>query len=371
MKCFTPFVILLSAALLLCATAPAADRPNVILIITDDQGYGDIASHGNPVIRTPHTDRLRAEAVRFTDFHVAPMCSPTRGQLLTGRDAMKNGCTAVCQGRSLMRNELPTMPDFFAAAGYATGHFGKWHLGDSYPHRPQDRGFQYTLHHRAWGITSLADYWGNDYFDPVLNRNGVDTIFKGYCTDIFFNEAMKWIERQQSAGKPFFAYIPTNTPHVPDTVKESDAAPYREIGEHAGKPVHAEFYGQIANIDQNLGKLEAFLKDNNLRDNTILIYMADNGTRSTPAKNLFNAGMRGKKTEVYEGGHRVPCFIRWPEGDLRHGADIDDLTEVQDLLPTLAELCGFGAGETVLDGVSLAGLMRGTQKKLADRKLVV
>lgn len=374
MKTYRPIVFTLVLIGLIGMRAQqthGADRPNVIIVLTDDQGYGDVASHGNPVIKTPNIDRLRAESVRLTDFHVAPMCSPTRGQLLTGRDAMKNGCTAVCQGRSMMREDLPTLPDFFAKAGYVTGHFGKWHLGDSYPHRPQDRGFGHTLHHRAWGITSLADYWKNDYFNPVLNINGEDKRYEGYSTDIFFDQAIKWIDKQQAANEPFFAYIPTNTPHVPDTVKESDAAPYRAIGSYQGKKVHAEFYGQISNIDQNMAKLEQFLKAKGLRDNTILIYMADNGTRSKLAQQIYNAGMRGKKTEVYEGGHRVLCYTRWPNGGLRHGADINQLTEVQDLLPTLAEFCDVDTGTTELDGVSLAGLMRGTQKKLADRKLVV
>ena len=183
-----------------------AERPNVILIITDDQGYGDVSAHGSPVLKTPHLDRFREQSVSFTDFHVAPMCSPTRGQLMTGLDAMRNGSTAVCQGRSMMRADLPTMANFFSVSGYATGHFGKWHLGDSYPHRPQDRGFQETIHHRAWGITSLADHWENQtdaYFDPVLSHNGVDKRYEGYCTDIFFGETMQWIDHQAGLGPTF------------------------------------------------------------------------------------------------------------------------------------------------------------------------
>ncbi|MDH3583508.1 MAG: arylsulfatase, partial [Phycisphaerae bacterium] len=362
------------AFLSLClAAAPplslAAARPNVILIMTDDQGYGDLSCHGNPVLKTPHMDRLHAQSVRFTDFHVAPMCSPTRGQLMTGRDAMKNGCTAVCQGRSMMRADVPTMANFFADSGYATGHFGKWHLGDSYPHRPQDRGFQETLHHRAWGITSLADYWNNSYFDPVLSRNGVDKKFKGYCTDIFFDQAMRWIDQGVEDGKPFFLYLPTNTPHVPNVVTEKYSKPYR--GRHEGKPIPDTFYGMIANIDENLGRLENFLQEKNLRDNTILLFLTDNGTQSSGAQKLFNAGMRDKKTSVFEGGHRVPCFIRWPAGKLKHGRNVDELTHIQDLLPTLIDLCGLKADDPDFDGTSLAGLLRGTTTQLPDRKLVV
>lgn len=350
--------------------ALANDKPNVIVIITDDQGYGDVSAHGNPVLRTPNIDRLHDQSARFTDFHVSPMCSPTRGQLMTGIDAMKNGCTAVCQGRSMMRRELPTMANFFADSGYATGHFGKWHLGDSYPHRPQDRGFHETLHHRAWGITSLADYWGNTYFDPVLSHNGTDRKYAGYCTDIFFDEAKRWMERQSREGKPFFCYLATNTPHGPDVCADVYSDPY--VGTLDGKPMPSKFYGMIANLDENVGKLHAFLREEGLHENTIVIYMADNGTQSQQAAEVFNAGMRGKKTSVYEGGHRVPLFVRWPAGGLPPDRDIDALTQVQDLLPTLIDLCGLENGPGAkFDGTSLAGLLKGSASELPDRKLVV
>ncbi len=379
----------LCASLVACSIATAADKPNVILIMADDQGYGDLSCHGNPVLKTPNMDRLYAESVRMTDFHVAPMCSPTRGQLMTGRDAMKNGCTAVCQGRSMTRANIPTMADFFAGSGYDTGHFGKWHMGDSYPHRPQDRGFHETLHHRAWGITSLADYWGNTYFDPVLNHNGVDKKIEGYCTDIFFDHAMQWIDRKAKSDedKPFFVYLPTNTPHVPNVCEDKYSDPY--VGKYQGKNIPAKFFGMIANLDENLGRLEEFLKARGLRDNTLLIYMSDNGTQSNEAKELFNAGMRDKKTSVFEGGHRVPCFVRWPSGKLNHGSDLDELTQVQDLLPTLIDLCGLdvvdeatsphlpvkdglvASSTTKFDGTNLAGLLKGTTNDLPDRKLAI
>jgi arylsulfatase A-like enzyme len=344
--------------------------PNVILIVTDDQGYGDMSAHGNPVLKTPNMDRLRTESVRLTDFHVAPMCSPTRGQLMTGMDAMRNGCTAVCQGRSMPREDIPMMANYFEDAGYTTGHFGKWHLGDSYPFRPQDRGFQETIHHRAWGITSLADYWENTYFDPVLEHNGVDKKFEGYCTDIFFDESMKWIEEQKGSDKPFFLYLPTNTPHVPNVCPEEFSAPYTGRS-HEGHPVPDTFYGMIANLDENIGKLEAFLEAKGLRENTILIFMSDNGTQSKQAQALYNAGMRDKKTSVYEGGHRVHCFVRWLDGKLQHGTDIDALTQVQDLLPTLIDFCDLKKPKLPLDGTSLAGVLKGSAESLPDRKLVI
>jgi arylsulfatase A-like enzyme/sucrose-6-phosphate hydrolase SacC (GH32 family) len=362
------WVVSLGCGLSVRATLAAESKPNVILIMTDDQGYGDVSAHGNPVLKTPELDKLWKQSVRFTDFHVAPKCTPTRGQLLTGVDAMRNGATRVCQGRSMVRAEFRMMPEFFVDAGYATGLFGKWHLGDSYPHRPRFRGFQEVVSFRAWGITSLADYWMNTYFDPVLMHNGVDKKYKGYCTDIFFREAMAWIKRCKAAGKPFFAYIPTNTPHVPNVVDDSYSTPY--VGKHGGKKIPDKFYGMIANIDENIGKLEAFLKAEGLRDNTILIFLSDNGTQSGSAKEIFNAGMRDRKGSVVDGGHRVPLFVRWIDGRLQHGNDIGELAVVQDLLPTLMDLCGLQGDRSGQDGVSLAGLLTGKTEKLPERTCV-
>ncbi|MBW8034695.1 MAG: arylsulfatase [Planctomycetes bacterium] len=343
-------------------------KPNVIIIMTDDQGYGDLQSHGNPLIKTPAMDELRRQSVRFTDFHVAPKCTPTRGQLLTGIDAMYNGATRVCQGRSMVRRDIKLMPEFFAEAGYSTGMFGKWHLGDSYPHRPRFRGFQEVVSFRAWGITSLADYWGNSYYNPTLFHNGVDKKYNGYCTDIFFSEAMKWMEKCQSEKKPFFLYIPTNTPHVPEIVPARYSKPYK--GVHKEIKVPDVFYGMITNIDENLGKLEQFLKEKGLRDNTILIFLSDNGTQNGRAQQIFNHGMRKRKGSVYEGGHRVPLFVRWIDGKLQHGKDIPEMTVVQDILPTLIELCDLKKSEKKINGVSLAGLVKGEKEKLKDRIVV-
>jgi arylsulfatase A-like enzyme len=344
------------------------EPPNVILIMTDDLGYGDISAHGSPVLKTPELDTLREQSVRFTDFHVAPKCTPTRGQLMTGIDAMRNGATRVCQGRSLPQPHLKMMPQYFADAGYATGMFGKWHLGDSYPYQPRFRGFQEVVSFRAWGITSLADYWGNDYFDPVLMHNGVDKKYEGYCTDIFFREAMNWIEHCAHKEKPFFVYLPTNTPHVPEQVANEYSQPY--AGKYKGKPIPGDFYGMIANIDENIGKLERFLKEKGLRDNTMLIFLSDNGTQNNDAMQLFNAGMRAKKGSVFDGGHRVPLFVRWVDGKLKHGTDISELTTVQDLLPTLMDLCALGGDRSAFNGTSLAGLLKGTTDAVPERMVV-
>ncbi|MBF0197205.1 MAG: arylsulfatase [Planctomycetes bacterium] len=357
-------IMLMSSAAMIFA----AETPNVILILTDDQGYGDMSGHGNPIIKTPAMDKLREEAVRLTDFHVAPKCTPTRASLMTGMDCMRTGATRVCQGRSMVYRDIKMMPGYFAESGYATGMFGKWHLGDAYPHRPRFRGFEEVLSFRAWGITSLADYWGNSYFDPVLMKNGVDTKYKGYITDIFFDEAMKWMGECAEKKKPFFVYIPTNTPHTPEVVAKEYSSPYK--GKYEGKEIPDIFYGMITNIDENLGKLEAFLKEKKLRDNTILIYLSDNGTQNLKAYKLYNSGMNGKKGMLEDGGHRVPLFVRWIDGKLEHGKDIGGLTTVQDLIPTLAELCGLKGDVSKLDGTSLASLLRGTEQEVKERIMV-
>jgi arylsulfatase A-like enzyme len=362
--------LLILALCFALSSAFAANRPNVILIMTDDQGYGDYSCHGNPLLKTPALDKLHAESIRLTDFHVAPMCTPTRGQLMTGMDAMRNGATAVCQGRSMMGNGIPLMPEYFAEAGYATGHFGKWHLGDSYPHRPQDLGFQETVHHMAWGITSLADHFGNSYWDPWLRHNGTEKQYKGYCTDIFFSEAMTWMKEQKEADKPFFIYLPTNTPHVPNWVDEEYSKPYADVGTYNGVEVPADFYGMIANIDENMGKLDAFLKKEGLKENTLLIYLNDNGSQSKAASEIYNAGMQGFKRGMLDGGHRVASFWRWPNG-LKSGKDLNDLTQVQDILPTLAEFCDLPKPSSDVNGTSLAKLFQGKQSKLDDRKIVI
>jgi len=317
-----PFVTLL---VLLCSTAavPAANaaeglagsRPNVILVLTDDQGYGDLSCHGNPVLKTPNLDRLYAESIRLTDFHVAPMCTPTRGELLSGVDCLRNGAMNVSSGRTPLRRELPTMADLFAEGGYVTGQFGKWHLGDNYPYRPQDRGFQESIWFPSSHIPSAADYWNNDYFDDVYRHNGRREPFQGYCTDVFFSEAVRWMRGCAERKEPFFCYVPLNAAHSPLFVPDKYREPYR------GQPRNvASFFGMIANIDENMGKLDVFLRECGLRENTILIFMTDNG--GTVGVNVFNAGMRGRKIDLYDGGHRVPCFLRWPAGKLRPAGDV-------------------------------------------------
>lgn len=341
-------------------------QPNVIFVLTDDQGYGDLSCLGNPALRTPCIDRIYEESVRLTDFHVAPVCTPTRGELMTGRDAMYNGATFVCMGRSLLRADLPTMADIFSAAGYHTGHFGKWHLGDNYPYRPQDRGFHETVYHPAWGITSAPDYFGNDYFDDHYRHNDEIEQYDGYCTDVWFDEAIDWMRGCHRRQEPFFTYIAPNAPHGPLWVPDQYREPYLD----AVTRDEASFFGMIANIDENMARLERFLAETGLRDNTILIFMTDNGTAS--GEGVFNAGMRGKKKSLYEGGHRVPCFFRWPDKGITGGRDLDGLTRGTDVLPTLIDLCGLPVDDGLFfDGLSLADALLQGVHPAPDRTEVV
>ena len=361
----------LSAALPSCAhhalqrsAAHKGARPNVIVILSDDQGYGDLACHGNPVLHTPNLDRLHAASVRFTDFHVAPMCSPTRGQLLTGMDCLRNGALATCMGRHLVREGIPTIADAFAAGGYRTGLFGKWHVGNSYPYRPMDRGFQEAVYFQGYGLVSADAYWGNDYFDPHYLHNGAPERATGYCTDVWFDKAMAWMNERARQHEPFFCYLPTNAAHFPMWVAEKYRAPYEGRGP-------AGFFGMLANLDENIGRLDAFLRRNGLHENTIVIFMSDNGYAGG-APNVYNAGMRGGKCARYDGGHRTPCFVRWPSGGLRAPGDVGVPAQVQDIFPTLLDLCGVPAPAAArFDGMSLAPLLKDSAARLPDRMLVV
>ncbi len=356
--------IMLTLVILAGAACATAGRPNVIVVMTDDQGYGDLGVHGNPVVKTPQLDRLHGESVRLTDFHVAPVCTPTRGQLLTGRDALANGAMTTNAGRALLRREIPTAANIFSANGYRTGQFGKWHLGDNYPYRPHDRGFDKAIYFPASHIGSAPDAWNNDAFDDIYRVNGGLRRFSGYATDVFFDEAMSWMGDKSSRGETFFAYLALSAPHTPHFVPDRYRAPYQQ------HPMNlASFYGMIANIDENMGRLDAFLERTGLRRNTILVFLTDNG--ATTGKNIFNAGMRGSKASHYDGGHRVPCFIRWPAGGLAP-RNVGELTQVQDILPTLLDLTGVRSPVGVtFDGLSMAPLLRGMADRLPDRTLVV
>ena len=369
-------VLLFSLLLLLAASGPAQspDRPNVLLIVTDDQGYGDLGYHGNTLIRTPTLDRLAGESVRFTNFYVSPVCAPTRASLMTGRYSLRTGVRDTYNGGAIMAGSEITLAELLAEAGYRTGIFGKWHLGDNYPSRPSDQGFAESLVHLGGGMGQPGDFTtffrrDSSYFDPVLWHNNVPTAYPGYCTDIFADAATAFVRKRTDDDRPFFCYLAFNAPHTPLQVKEADYAPYADapIAEfHARNggdrhPLNAReiedarrVYGMVSNIDDKLAKLFTTLDSLGVADNTIVIFMTDNG----PQQYRYKAGLRGHKGQVYEGGIRVPFFLRFP-GGLSQDTSITTPAAHIDVLPTLAELCGVALpDDRPIDGKSLVPLIR-------------
>lgn len=349
-------------------------KPNIVFVLTDDQGYGDLGCTGNPWVKTPSIDAFYDQSLRLTDFHVGPTCAPTRAGLMTGHYCNSTGVWHTVGGRSLMREEEWTLAEALGGAGYATGLFGKWHLGDNHPYLPHERGFQTAIYHGGGGISQTPDWWGNDYFNDTYHVNGVPKPFEGYCTDVFFREALKFIE--ENKDRPFFCYLSANAPHGPYNVEDRYANPYREQGVPEAR---ARFYGMISNIDENFAKLRAKLQDLGIEDRTILIFMTDNGSSCGAMLDPdgfvvegFNAGLRGMKGSAHEGGHRVPFFIRCPALGIDGGREVDALTANVDFMPTLLELCEVPvAKEHRFHGRSLCPLLQGKDMPELDDRIVV
>jgi arylsulfatase A-like enzyme len=345
----------------------AAEKPNVILILTDDQGYGDIAAHGNPILKTPHLDKLHAESARLTDFHVDPTCAPTRAALLTGRYAHRvRAWHTIAGGNHLREGEL-TLADAFRSNGYRTALFGKWHLGSNFPYRPMDRGFDEWLGHGDGGTGTTDDHFLNDRVNDHYLHNGEWKKIDGWAPEVFYNSAISYIRDRAKDHQPFFIYLPTYLPHDPHTLPDPAWADgYRKLTDDKT----AFFFAAIARIDGLVGRLRETLSTEGLDRDTILIFMTDNG--GTSGVRVFNAGMRGKKSDVYDGGHRVPFFVRWPGGGLRHGQDVTTLNAHIDVLPTLADLCGLKLPEAVdFDGRSFREQLVNAAPEVSERTLFV
>jgi arylsulfatase A-like enzyme len=335
----------------ICATGcrSATERPNIIFILTDDQGYGDMGAHGNPFLRTPNMDQLYYESARFTNFVVSPSCSPTRAALMTGKHEFRSGVTHTVTGRREMSLQSITLAQVLGSAGYSTGIFGKWHLGSNGEYRPEKRGFDIS-------VTSVDDTQ-RSHFDPVLLFNGEERQTRGFRENILFDEALQFIENNKEG--PFFCYIPTYSPHAPLI------APQDYIDRNDGNV----FYAMISNVDDNIGRLMEKLKELQLDENTLVILINDNG--GTWGVDKYNAGMRGCKGTPWYGGTRAFSLWRWP-GQFEP-RNIEDLAAHVDLLPTLAELAGAGLQEETkksLDGISLLPLLREEGKALSDRMVI-
>ena len=360
------------------AAADTPRRPNVILIMADDQGFGDLSLHGNTKLQTPHLDTLAAQGIELTDFHVSPVCAPTRASLMTGRYHYRTRVVDTAFGRAMMDPAEITLAEMLGGAGYQTGIFGKWHLGDNYPLRPMDQGFGESLVLRGGGIGQPSDPpGGSSYFDPILLHNGQLEKTSGYCSDVYTRAAVQFIERHQA--EPFFVYLAFNAPHTPLEVPDEYRARYSSMrldrGEfpNAGFPLSdkidqdttARVYGMVANIDDNVGRLLHRLDELHLADDTIVVFLTDNG----PQQERFKSGLRGLKGTVYEGGIRVPCFLRWP-GKFAAGRKIDRLAAHIDLAPTLLAACRVPRpAEAVCDGRSLLPQLLGESPDWPDRTL--
>jgi len=361
-------------------------RPNVIVIITDDQGYPPLGRHGNPWIRTPNLDRMHDASVRFDRFFVCPTCSPTRSALMTGRHPLRNGVSHTVIERERLTLDAVTLPQVLTKAGYQSGIFGKWHLGDEEPYQPHNRGFTETFIHGAGGIgqafdCSCADVPGNRYFDPIIRHNTKFVQTEGFCTDVFFTAALGWIREKSLERQPFFAYIATNAPHDPFVARDQDKQRFLDLG---FTDQQAGYFGMIENIDQNVGRLQEKLRQWKLLENTVVIFMSDNGMSQggwqPPNKALgktaegvklfpFNAGMRGLKGSPDEGGVRVPFFFQW-EGRVEAGKEIPQIAAHIDLFPTIAALAGAELPTGQVEGRSLLPLIAGSNTEWPDRTLV-
>jgi len=363
-------------------SAQTATQPNVLLIITDDQGYGDLGFTGNPHVKTPVLDQLAQESIRLTNYYVSPVCAPTRSSLMTGRYSLRTGVHDTYNGGATMAPSEVTIAEMLKEADYRTGIFGKWHLGDNYPSRPNDQGFDESVIHLAGGMGQVGDfttYFQKDssYFDPVLWHNGEQQSYQGYCSDIFAEQAIEFIENNQS--EPFFCYLSFNAPHTPLQVPDKYYQMYKDVDPTAGfdnelpfpemsekdKEDARKVYGMVTNIDDNLGKIFETLDELDIADNTMVIFMTDNG----PQQRRYVAGMRGRKGSVFQGGVRVPLLMRYPN-QFSESRDIETPTVHMDILPTLADLCEAQLPTNrKIDGKSWLPLLQGNEVSWADRPL--
>ncbi|MEP6672803.1 MAG: arylsulfatase [Chthoniobacter sp.] len=358
------------AAMVLLAPHAAAKPPSIILVMADDVGYGGFSCLGNPVVQTPNFDRFYRQSVRFTNFHVSPTSSATRAALFTGRHEFRSGVTHTMLERERMRLDATTIAQILKSAGYATGIFGQWHLGDEPAYQPDKRGFDETFIHGggALGETlpgSGGDAPGNTPFDPKLLHNGEFVETLGFSTDVFFHHAIEWMDEQLDAGIPYFACIMPTAAHEPPLCPPEYERPYlRKV-----PPKLAAYFGMIANLDDNFGHLLDKLQEWGSEETTLVIFLTDHG--GTPDANVYNAMLRGGQGSPYEGGTRVPFFWRW-SGQWKAGADVAALTAHLDLFPTLAHIAGAEIPAAVaakLEGRDLLPLLKDPSAEWPDRLL--
>ena len=363
-----------------CISPIENKKPNVIIIITDDQGFGDLGINKNPNIITPNIDQFASESIQFDNFFVSPVCAPTRASLMTGRYSLRTGVRDTYNGGAIMSNTETTIAEILKEADYSTGIFGKWHLGDNYPFRPSEQGFDESIIHLAGGIGQVGDftnyYKGNtSYFDPILWKNNKKNQYDGYCSDIFAENAVKFIEKNKN--KPFFCYLSFNAPHTPLQVPKKYYNMYKDLDPEVGfmdeslaskmsekdKEDARRIYGMVTNIDDNVGKVLNKLTELGIEEETIIIFMTDNG----PQQFRYNSNMKGLKGTVYNGGTRVPFYIKYAE-KFKNSKVISRMSAHIDILPTILELCNLKIpSDRKIDGQSLVPLIN--SKPFNDRHL--
>ena len=370
------YCFILFGVMFLTGNAKAADKPNIILIMTDDQGYGDLGCHGNPKIRTPNLDKFAKESFQLRHFYVCPVCSPTRSSLMTGRWTYRTGIVDTSWGRSMMHPDETTIAEILSANGYRTGIFGKWHLGDNYPLRAIDQGFQEALVLKGGGLGQPSDLpGGGSYFSPKLMHNGKVIRADGYVSDVITDATIDFAKKDG----PFFAYLAFNCPHTPLQVSDADFEPYKEMKlgldefPKAGFPIQGKYstddtarvYAMVSNIDRNLGRLFKTLDEAKIADNTIVMFLTDNG----PQQPRYVSGFRGRKGSVYEGGVRVPFYARWP-GRFLAGKGHDIVAAHIDVLPTLLDACGITQPKGLkIDGISVLPALKGEKFEAINRNI--
>ncbi len=350
-------------------------RPNIILIMTDDQGYGDLGIMGNPLIETPNIDAMASKSASMLNFYVSPVCAPTRASLMTGRYNYRTGVIDTYIGRAMMHTDEVTIAEILRGAGYATGIFGKWHLGDCYPMRPMDQGFDESLVLKGGGLAQPSEPFENHgrYTDPILFHNGEEVQTLGYCTDVYFRTATNFIKKNVEEGRPFFAYIPTNAPHGPFyDVPPEQLEVYKNMDlsavSYEDKPNIdrlAAIFAMIGNIDENIGRLFQTLKALGIEDNTIVVFLTDNG----PNTRRYVGGLRGMKGEVLEGGIRTVFYMYWPP--VFNGGEFSDVRAAHyDVMPTLLDAAGVPFPDTLhIDGRSFLPLLKGEKVPWPERAL--
>jgi len=363
-------VVAASITLPLTPIHAEAAKPNIILVMPDDTSYGNYACLGNPISSTPSVDAFKKQSLLFTQFHTSPTCSPTRAGLMSGRHEFKDGVTHTIGGRERLALGTFTLPQMLKTAGYATGIFGKWHLGDEQAYRPESRGFDEVYIHGSGGIGTSGDAPGNSNINPTLWHNGKFEKTTGYCTDLIFAQAIRWMDGKREAKQPFFAYIPTNAAHAPHIVPKEYYQQY--LGKPGVSEGEAKFFGMVENIDTNFGTLLAKLKEWGIENDTLVIFIGtDNG--NTGGRKVFDSGMKGHKATPYQGGTRGPCFVRWPAGNVPADTECNALTAHIDLYPTIAEIAGATLppeAKQQVEGRSLLSLLKNPQAEWADRTLV-